>query len=144
MLRVVIIVVGASLGAWAYAASTSSTSHYARQHWAILEISSADLATALDSAVIVDTRDPNDYQQGHITGALSLDVAKWEELLPGFLTAWSPERSVVVYCGGQACGLSKEVALRLLIDLPEAKVFVLKGGYPGWLLYQAKKSPAAS
>ena len=60
-----------------------------------------------------------------------------------FLEAWSPEKPVIVYCGGQACGLSKQVALRLLTDLPEAKIFVLTGGFPAWQAYQAQSKPAS-
>ena len=137
------IVLGSAFSALLISCLPNQSNHYRLLHWSINEWSAADLSTAQSNTLIVDARTSADYQHGHISGALSLNPENWDESLVKFLSPWSPERPVVVYCGGQACGLSKEVALRILIDLPEAKVFVLKGGYPGWLLYQAKKSPAA-
>lgn len=117
--------------------------HYSIRHWSINEWSATELSLAQSSALIIDARTVADYQKGHIADALSLSPERWDELLGDFLSAWSPARPVVVYCGGQACGLSKEVALKILSDLPDAKLFVLKGGYPAWQAYQAKKSSAA-
>ena len=119
------------------------SNHYSLGHWSINELSANDLSLAQLNALIVDARASADYQNGHIADALSLNPERWEESLTNFLSAWSPERPVIIYCGSQACGLSKEVALKILSDLPDAKVFVLKGGYPAWQAYEAKKSPAA-
>jgi rhodanese-related sulfurtransferase len=115
--------------------------HYSPQHWFIKEYS---LHSGVDSnALLIDVRSAEDFARSHIPGALSLDPQNWDATLPAFLEHWSPETLVIIYCGGQACGLSKEVALRLLTDLPDAKISVLKGGFPAWQAHQAQLKPAS-
>jgi rhodanese-related sulfurtransferase len=139
----VAIVLGSILLSLLVSRLLGKSNHYSLGHWSIYEWSATDLSLAQSSTLIIDARAPADYQNGHIADALSLSPERWDESLGDFLSAWSPERPVVVYCGGQACGLSKEVALKILSDLPDAKVFVLKGGYPAWQTYQAQKKTAA-
>jgi rhodanese-related sulfurtransferase len=138
-----VIVLGSVLLSLLVSSLPKQSNHYILGHWSINECSATDFSRSLSSTLIVDARTSADYQNGHIPDALSLNLERWDDSFVDFLTAWSPERSVVVYCGGQACGLSKEVALRILSDLPDAKVFVLKGGYPAWQAYQAQKSSSA-
>ncbi|MCS6274410.1 MAG: rhodanese-like domain-containing protein [Opitutus sp.] len=138
-----VIVLGSTVLPLLVSCFLKQSNHYSLGHWSINELSATDLSLAQSSTLIVDARAFADYQKGHIAAALSLSPERWDESLGDFLSAWSPERPVVVYCGGQACGLSKDVALKILSDLPDAKVFVLKGGYPAWQTYQAQKNPAA-
>jgi rhodanese-related sulfurtransferase len=53
-------------------------------------------------------------------------------LLPQFLTAWSPEKKVVVYCSAQSCNAAREVAKRLRDEAQLKNVFVLEGGWEEW------------
>ena len=48
------------------------------------------------------------------------------------LAVWSPEKRVVVYCGSESCGSSREVARRLRNDAQLKNVFVLEGGWEAW------------
>ena len=59
-----------------------------------------------------------------------------DQALDGFFSAWAPGRAVVIYCGGQSCGLSRDTAFYLLQYVPSLKVYVLKGGFPAWHAYQ--------
>lgn len=117
--------------------------HYDTRHWLIHSITADELVLQGQSAVILDARSPADYASSHIDKALSFPAENLESEMGVFLDAWSPEKPVIIFCGGQACGLSKQVAIKLLTDLPEAKIFVLKGGFPAWLGLQAKKTPTA-
>ena len=85
------------------------------------------------NAIWVDARPDVEFEREHITGAVLLNEDRWNELLPQFLTAWSPEKRVVVYCSSQSCNASREVARRLRDEAQLKNVFVLKGGWEEWL-----------
>ncbi len=91
------------------------------------------------SAIWVDARPDNEFEKDHVPGAIPLNEDRWSELLPQFLTTWSPDKKVVVYCSTQSCNLAREVARRLRqqAQLKDAEgrncVFVLQGGWEGWL-----------
>ena len=85
------------------------------------------------SAIWVDARPDEEFARDHVPGALSLNEDRWNELLPQFLVAWSPEKKIVVYCGSQSCNASREVARRLRKEAQLPNVFVLGGGWEEWL-----------
>jgi rhodanese-related sulfurtransferase len=84
------------------------------------------------SAIWVDARPDNEFARDHVPGALSLNEDRWSELLPQFLTVWSPEKKVVVYCSSVSCNASREVARRLRNEAQLKNVFVLEGGWEEW------------
>ena len=86
-----------------------------------------------DTVVWVDARPDADFARDHVPGAISLNEDRWNELLPELLAAWSPEKKVVVYCSAQSCDLAREVAERLRKEAQLPDVFVLEGGWEGWL-----------
>jgi rhodanese-related sulfurtransferase len=86
-----------------------------------------------DGAMWVDARPDEDFARDHVPGAISLNEDRWNELLPQFLTAWSPEKKVVVYCSAQSCNAAREVAKRLRDEAQLKNVFVLEGGWEKWL-----------
>ena len=86
-----------------------------------------------DGAIWVDARPDNEFEREHVPGALLLNEDRWNELLPQFLAAWSPEKKVVVYCSTQGCNASREVARRLRNEAQLKDVFVLEGGWEEWL-----------
>jgi len=86
-----------------------------------------------DNVIWVDARPDNEFERDHIPGAILLNEDHWNELLPQFLGQWSPERKVVVYCSAQSCNASREVAKRLRDEAQLKNVFVLDGGWEGWL-----------
>ncbi len=85
------------------------------------------------NAIWVDARPDVEFEREHVTGAVLLNEDRWNELLPQFLAAWSPEKSIVVYCSSQSCNASREVARRLRDEAQLKNVFVLKGGWEEWL-----------
>jgi rhodanese-related sulfurtransferase len=85
------------------------------------------------NAIWVDARPDEEFAHDHVPGALSLNEDRWNELLPQFLAAWSPEKKIVIYCSSQSCNASREVAHRLRNEAQLPNVFVLKGGWEEWL-----------
>jgi rhodanese-related sulfurtransferase len=92
------------------------------------------------NVIWVDARPDNEFERDHIPGAISLNEDRWNELLPQFLGQWSPERKVVVYCSAESCNASREVAKRLRDEAQLKDVFVLDGGWEGWLKSKKKTS----
>jgi rhodanese-related sulfurtransferase len=85
------------------------------------------------NAIWVDARPDLEFEREHVPGAVLLNEDRWYELLPQFLTTWSPEKRVVVYCSSHSCNASREVARRLRDEAQLKNVFVLQGGWEEWL-----------
>jgi rhodanese-related sulfurtransferase len=77
----------------------------------------------------IDARTDEDFERGHLDGAILLNEERWENLLIDFLDRWPPDAMVVVYCSSQACMRSHEVAERLREELGVEEIFALKGGW---------------
>jgi rhodanese-related sulfurtransferase len=86
-----------------------------------------------ENAIWVDARPDVEFERDHVPGAMQLNEDRWNELLPQFLAAWSPEKRVVIYCSSQSCNASREVARRLRNEAQLKNVFVLQGGWEEWL-----------
>ena len=85
------------------------------------------------NAIWVDARPDLEFEREHVPGAVLLNEDRWYELLPQFLTTWSPEKRVVVYCSSHSCNASREVARRLRDEAQLKNVFILQGGWEEWL-----------
>lgn len=85
-----------------------------------------------EAVMWVDARPMQEFNSGHIPGALLLNTEEWDSLLTPVLNSWSPERRLVVYCSKQNCGASREVARRLRDEAGLKNVFVLTGGWEAW------------
>ncbi|HEY2139137.1 MAG TPA: rhodanese-like domain-containing protein, partial [Chthoniobacterales bacterium] len=100
------------------------------------DLVSVDTAQAWGADVIwVDARPTDDFDRGHIPGAVLLNEDHWGEGLSQFLTNnWSPEKKIVVYCSAASCNLAEDVARRLREEakLPN-EIRILKGGWEAWL-----------
>lgn len=98
------------------------------------ELVNVDQARAWgQNAVWVDARPDEEFVHDHVPGALSLNEDRWNELLPQFLAAWSPGKTIVVYCSSLSCNASREIARRLRKQAQLPDVFVLEGGWEAWL-----------
>ncbi len=80
----------------------------------------------------VDARPNEEFEKGHVPGALSLNEDDWNRLLPAVFAAWSPERKLVVYCSQKSCNASHGVAERLRHEAGLKNVYVLPGGWEEW------------
>ena len=99
-----------------------------------IEIGTVDQARELyDSGdyIFVDARSPEDYEEGHIKGAVSLPVGQFEEKIAAFLERYPPEASIVTYCSGRTCLDSHHLA-ESLMEFGYDKISVFIDGFPGW------------
>lgn len=93
-----------------------------------------DMAALADLPEVlwVDARPPAVFAQGHIPGATNVSLEDWEPGFVALLDAWEPGQVIVVYCDGEGCALSREVAERLRTELGTTEVYWLSGGLPAW------------
>ena len=99
-----------------------------------LEIGDVTLAKKLHDSqnfVFVDARSRDDYDEGHIKGALSMPVGQFDEKIEAFLEQYSPEKAIVTYCSGRTCEDSHKLA-QLLMELGYTEINVFIDGFPGW------------
>ena len=100
-----------------------------------LEIGDVTLAKKLydsQNFVFVDARSRDDYDEGHIKGAVSLPVGQFDEKIEAFLEQYSPEKAIVTYCSGRTCEDSHKLA-QLLLAFGYTEINVFIDGFPGWV-----------
>ncbi|MDD3610497.1 MAG: metalloregulator ArsR/SmtB family transcription factor [Halothiobacillaceae bacterium] len=77
---------------------------------------------------VLDVRPPEEFEAGHLPGALNLTLAELER----HLDRLPPDREVIAYCRGPYCVLSFEAVARLRAHGFQARR--LEQGYPEWKL----------
>ena len=83
------------------------------------------------AAAIIDAREPAEYAEGHIPGAVNLpydQVVTDPVKLEAFDAGGKP---IIVYCGGGTCELSMNLGFAL-VEAGKKKVLVFMGGWPEW------------
>ena len=83
------------------------------------------------TVLFVDARSQDNYDDGHIPGAVSLPVGQFDALVDTFLEQHAIEQPIVTYCSGRTCEDSHTLA-QLLIDIGYVDVKVFIDGFPGW------------
>ncbi len=87
------------------------------------------LETTTQGLVVVDARNPEEYQEVHIKNAINIPVKQFKDyshLLP-------PDKStqIVFYCNGVKCGKSKKAAKKAL-EMDYRNILVYAEGMPVW------------
>jgi rhodanese-related sulfurtransferase len=83
------------------------------------------------AGAIVDAREPADYAEGHIPGAINLP---YDEVVtdPERLEKFDPHgKPIIIYCGGGTCELSMNLGFAM-VNAGQKKVLVFMGGWPEW------------
>jgi rhodanese-related sulfurtransferase len=81
----------------------------------------------------IDARIQEQFDAGHVPGALLLNEQKFDEQLFGHLDMLQANtKPVIIYCSAAKCEASRHVLERLKQTLPVENVFVLKGGWQAW------------
>jgi rhodanese-related sulfurtransferase len=99
-----------------------------------LEIEDVKIAKQIydiGKALFVDARSREDYEDGHIPGAVFLSVGQFDELIGAFIDQHSLDQPIVTYCSGRTCEDSHNLA-QLLLDFGFNDVKVFIDGFPGW------------
>jgi molybdopterin/thiamine biosynthesis adenylyltransferase/rhodanese-related sulfurtransferase len=93
----------------------------------IREVEPAAAEAVRDSAVFLDVREADEYEQGAIPGAVHLPRGFLEVQVEGRLT--NKETPIVVYCAG---GTRSAFAAKSLADLGYSDVVSMAGGFNRW------------
>src|SRR6188474_2070586 len=94
----------------------------------ITEVDTAGAAAEIDGgALILDVREPDEYEQGAIPGAVHIPRGHLESQIEGRLT--DKTKPVVVYCAG---GVRSAFAARTLQELGYEQVVSMDGGFGRW------------
>ncbi|HVC13672.1 MAG TPA: molybdopterin-synthase adenylyltransferase MoeB [Acidimicrobiales bacterium] len=94
---------------------------------AITEVEPAGAQTRLGAATFLDVREPDEYEQGSIPGALHLPRGNLEFGVEGRVP--DKDRPLVVYCAG---GTRSAFAAKTLVDLGYKDVVSMTGGFNRW------------
>jgi rhodanese-related sulfurtransferase/predicted double-glycine peptidase len=84
-----------------------------------------------DGTLIIDARFAEDYEAGHIKGAISLPVNASEALQHKIFDRVANDRKIVVYCQSSGCIFSRRVA-RQLMDNGYHNLQLYPGGWNEW------------
>ena len=81
--------------------------------------------------LILDARDPEEYAELHVEGAVNLTLKKLEAEGPRALPEGNPDRPILVYCGLKECDAALALAERLQ-KMGFTQVVVFLGGFRAW------------
>jgi rhodanese-related sulfurtransferase len=84
------------------------------------------------NAIFIDTREQEEYDEGHIAGALNLPFEFWDDYWEYVEPEIDPEMEIIAYCGGFDCELSL-FAARELKSLGYEKSYTFFGGWQKWI-----------
>lgn len=79
--------------------------------------------------LLVDSRNPEEYQEAHIPGAINIPEKEMDRFL-GLLPA-DKSTQIIFYCNGVKCGKSKKAAAKS-IELGYSNIWVYSEGMPVW------------
>ena len=93
----------------------------------IREIDAAEVASRLDHFQLLDVREPDEYEQGAVPGAVHVPRGQLEFSIEGRLT--DKNAPIAVYCAG---GVRSAFAARTLQELGYTDVVSVIGGFNKW------------
>ena len=84
------------------------------------------------TCVFLDARKPEEYQEGHIPGALNFYGNELETFIPLVIPKLTDKnQEIITYCHGGDCDLSLQVA-KTLMEAGYTHVEIFTGGWPDW------------
>ena len=124
----------ALVGQWDTSKGVITASPTGPEEWKPEEIDSAARAKEIfdnGNVLFVDARSQDNYEDGHIPGAVSLPVGRFDDRIESFLNRYSSDQPVVTYCSGRTCEDSHDLA-QFLSDAGFTNVRIFIDGFPGW------------
>jgi rhodanese-related sulfurtransferase len=91
-------------------------------------------------ALFLDARSLELYAEGHIQRALNLPWDEFEKHFPQVMDGVPDDTTIVTYCDGETCALSKDLAFALL----QKGYFNVRVLVNGWTLWQESGLPVAT
>ena len=83
------------------------------------------------SAIFIDARDPSDYETGHIQNAINIPYDYYEDY-EDVMDGLDDAGVYIIYCSGDECSLSIDLADYLYTEKLIDKLLVFEGGWPEW------------
>ena len=83
------------------------------------------------SAVFIDARDAEDYEAGHIKNAVNIPFDYYEDY-EEVMDTLDSGGIYIVYCSGEECSLSLDLADHLYNEKLIDKLLIFEGGWPQW------------
>jgi rhodanese-related sulfurtransferase len=87
--------------------------------------------------LLLDARSPELYTEGRIQGAVNLPWDAFEATFPQVMAGVPHDTTIVTYCDGETCSLSKDLAFALL----QEGYFNVRVLANGWTLWQQNNLP---
>lgn len=106
-----------------------------------VEVAEASTAFREQAAMFIDAQAEWQYALGHIPGAVSIPTGTPAADARRVLATSRPNTPLIVYCGGDDCSASLDIARMLRAEVGRVNVRVLRGGLPSW---QAAGGPVTS
>ncbi len=82
--------------------------------------------------LIVDARSAEEYELGHVAGAASLPLDRFDAVYPRLSKELAGAKMIIIYCSGGSCGTSEELAKKLA-EKGIKNLAIDTGGIPGWI-----------
>ena len=83
------------------------------------------------NVLFVDARSMEDYNDGHVKGAIFMPVGEYDDQIDAFLELYDLDHPIVTYCSGRTCEDSHHLA-QLLMERGYLNISVMIDGLPGW------------
>ena len=83
------------------------------------------------SAVFIDARDSEDYELGHIKNAVNIPFDYYEDY-EEVINSLDNTTVHVIYCSGEECSLSMDLADYLFNERVFEKILIFEGGWSQW------------
>jgi len=83
------------------------------------------------SATFIDSRDPEDYESGHIKNAINIPYDYYEDY-EDVINGLDDGSIYIIYCSGGECSLSIDLADYLYNEKLFDKLLIFEGGWPEW------------
>jgi rhodanese-related sulfurtransferase len=99
-----------------------------------LEIDDVETAKQIydrGNAVFVDARAEEMFAEGHIQGAISMPLGRFDAYIDKFKRDHPLSEFIVTYCSGRECDDSHKLAQHLL-EAGYTNISIFIDGYPGW------------
>lgn len=84
--------------------------------------------------IIFDARTAQQYENGHIPGAYSLPIGEVNTALLNYMEFMDADTPIIVYCDGEECADSLELAIQLQ-SFGFTNLVLYPGGYAQWVEY---------
>jgi len=86
--------------------------------------------------VFIDAREPEEYKEGHIAGAISFPYDYFEDYKDKILAELPKDTLIVTYCSGSECESSLFLARLLAQEYGYKNVEIFFGGWTQWSKHQ--------